>query len=277
MSYFKVLGIESEPFSTSPDPKFFYLSQSHNTALKRLEINIRLRRGLCLVLGDIGTGKTTLSRALLQSFQNEENFIFHIILDPGFESPHDFLLNLAKVFNLEPGLKTVADLKEGLKKYLFQKGAVENKTVVLMIDEGQKLSAENLEVLRTLLNYETNDYKLIQIVILAQIELIPTIIKIRNLVDRIALKYMINPLNEDEIKAMVEFRLKQAGYNNPVNLFTDEALRLVYEQTQGYPRKTSMLCHEALKAIVMQDLSVVDGEIIRGLSLIGKELSYEGK
>jgi len=164
-----------------------------------------------------------------------------------------------------------------LKKYLFQKGAVENKTVVLIIDEGQKISAENLEVLRTLLNYETNEYKLIQLVILAQIELIPMIIKSRNLVDRIALKYMINPLNEEEIKEMVEFRLKQAGYNNSVNLFTDEALKLVYEQTQGYPRRTSMLCHEALKAIVMNDLSVVDGEIIKGLTLIGKELSYEAK
>jgi len=86
MSYYKVLGLEAEPFSSSPDPNFFYLSTRHNTALKRLEINIRLRRGLSLILGDIGTGKTTLSRALLQAFQNEDDFIFHIILDPGFES-----------------------------------------------------------------------------------------------------------------------------------------------------------------------------------------------
>ncbi|MFH0827572.1 MAG: AAA family ATPase, partial [Candidatus Omnitrophota bacterium] len=232
-------------------------------------------RGLSLILGDIGTGKTTLSRALLQAFRNEDDFIFHIILDPGFESQFEFLANLAEIFNLEPGLKSVSEFKDGLKKYLFQKGAEEGKTVILIIDEGQKISEENLEVLRTLLNYETNEYKLLQLVIMAQIEFIPVITKIRNFMDRISLKYMINPLDEAEIKEMVGFRLKQAGYNNPVSLFTDEALKQVYEKTQGYPRRTAMLCHEALKAIVMKDLSVVNGEIIRELT--GKELIYERK
>jgi general secretion pathway protein A len=276
MSYYKVLGLETEPFSTSPDPNFFYLSQSHNTALKRLEINLRLRRGLSLILGDIGTGKTTLSRTLLQTFQNEDDFIFHIILDPGFESPCEFLLNLAKIFDLPSQFKTVSEFKGALKKYLFQTGVEENKTVVLIIDEGQKISGENLEVLRTLLNYETNEYKLIQLVIMAQIEFIPIVTKIRNFMDRVALKYTINPLDEDEIKEMVEFRLKQAGYNkHPFKLFTDGALKLIYEQTQGYPRRIAMLCHEALKAIVMKDKAMVDEEIIRGL--IGKELINERK
>lgn len=275
MSYFKVLGLETEPFSTSPDPNFFYLSGSHNTALKRLEINIRLRRGLSLILGDIGTGKTTLSRTLLQAFQNEDDFIFHIILDPGFESQYEFLISLAKIFNLETEFITASQFKESLKKYLFQKGVEEDKTVVLIIDEGQKISEENLEVLRTLLNYETNEYKLVQLVIMAQIEFIPTITKVRNLMDRITLKYTINPLDETEIKEMVNFRLKQAGYNKPANLFTDQALRLIYEQTQGYPRRIAMLCHEALKAIVMKDSSVVDEGIIRGL--VGRELIYERK
>ncbi len=275
MSYFKSLGLETEPFSTSPDPNFFYLSSSHDTALKRLEINIRLRRGLSLILGDSGTGKTTLSRTLLQAFQNEDDFIFHIILDPGFESQYEFLISLAKIFNLETKFTTASEFKESLKKYLFQKGVEEDKTVVLIIDEGQKISEENLEVLRTLLNYETNEYKLIQLVIMAQIEFIPTITKVRNLMDRITLKYTINPLDEAEIKEMVEFRLKQAGYNKQANLFTDQALKLIHEQTQGYPRRIAMLCHEALKAIVMKDASVVDEEIIRGL--VGRELSYERK
>ena len=267
MSYFKVLGLEKEPFSTSPDPEFFYRSTSHNTALKRLEIAIRLRRGLCLILGDVGTGKTTLSRTLLKTFQDENDFIFHMILDPSYKSEFQFLLSLIKMFNIVPGFKSTLDFKEALEKYLFQKGVNENKTIVLLIDEGQKLTPENLEALRTLLNYETNEYKLLQLVIMAQIELLPRINRIRNFMDRVVLKYTINPLDETETKEIIEFRLKQAGYNHENSLFTDGAIRLIYAQTQGYPRRIAMLCHDALETAVMRETSMVDEEIINSLIL----------
>jgi len=267
MSYYKVLGLEKEPFSSSPDPQFFYRSASHHSALKRLEIAIRLRRGLCLILGDIGTGKTTLSRALLQTFRDENDFIFHMILNPSYKSEYQFLLSLVKMFNIVPTFKSTLDFKEVLEKYLFQKGVEENKTIVLLIDEGQKLTPENLEVLRTLLNYETNEYKLLQLVIMAQIELLPRIKRIRNFMDRIVLKYTINPLDEIETKELIEFRLKQAGYNNQNSLFTDEAIRFLYQHTQGYPRRIALLCHDALETIVMKDRLVVDEEIINSLIL----------
>jgi general secretion pathway protein A len=265
MSYYKVLGLEREPFSTSPDPQFFYHSTSHNTVLKRLEISIRLRRGLCLVLGDVGTGKTTLSRTLLQTFKDDSDFIFHLILDPSFKSEFQFLFSLVKMFGIMPDFKSTLDFKEALEKHLFQKGVEENKTIVLLIDEGQKINQENLEVLRTLLNYETNEFKLLQLVIMAQVELLPRLKKIRNFMDRVALKYTINPLDENETKEMIEFRLEQAGYHNETNLFTDESIKMIYQQTQGYPRRISMLCHDALEAAVMKDCPVVDGQIVREL------------
>jgi len=266
MSYYKTLGLDREPFSTSPDPQFFYHSTSHNTALKRLEIAIRLRRGLCLILGDIGTGKTTLSRTLLQAFKDENDFIFHMILDPSFKSEFQFLFQLVKMFDIVPEFKSTLDFKEALEKYLFQKGVEENKTIILLIDEGQKITPENLEVLRTLLNYETNEYKLLQLVIMAQVELMPRITRIRNFMDRVALKYTINPLDEAETKEMIRFRLKTAGYNGLRNLFTDEAIKLIYQQTQGYPRKISMLCHDALETLIMKDSEIVDVEIINSLT-----------
>jgi len=265
MSYFTVLGLQKEPFSTSPDPAFFYHSHAHESALKRLEIAIRLRRGLSVIMGDVGTGKTTLSRTLLQLFDNDDGFIFHIILDPNYKSEFQFLTSLVKMFGIEPVFKSSLDYKEAIEKYLFKKGAEENKTIVLLIDEGQKLTPDHLEILRILLNYETNEYKLLQLVILAQIELLPKLRRIKNFMDRVALKYMINPLDEKETKEMIDFRLKQAGYNRETPLFTDEAAKLIYEHSGGYPRKIALFCHDALEAIVMKEKDTVDTDVIQEL------------
>ena len=97
MSYYTELGLTKEPFSTSPDPAFFFRSSSHAQALARLEIAIRLRRGLSLILGEVGTGKTTLARTLLANFPQEDGFSFHIVLDPSFESEYQFLLHLSRI------------------------------------------------------------------------------------------------------------------------------------------------------------------------------------
>ncbi|MBI4707842.1 MAG: AAA family ATPase [Candidatus Omnitrophica bacterium] len=265
MSYYKVLGLEKEPFSTSPDPEFFYHSTSHYAALNRLEIAIRLRRGLCLILGDVGTGKTTLSRALLQAFKDEDNFIFHMILDPSHKTEYQFLQGLVKMFGIDTSFNSTIDFKEALEKYLFQKGVEEKKNIVLLIDEGQKINLENLEVLRTLLNFETNEYKLLQVVIMAQMELIPRIKKVRNFLDRVVLKYTINPLDEKETRELIDFRLHQAGYSGHKNLFNDDAVRLIYQQSKGYPRRICMLCHDALVTAVMQKRLVIDADLIMGL------------
>jgi len=262
MSYYEALNLKSEPFSTSPDPRFFYPSPSHNAALKRLEIAIRLRRGLNVILGDVGTGKTTLSRMLIQIFKDEPNFIFHMILDPSHKTEFQFLASLGKMFGVVPAFRSTLDYKEALEKHLFQKGVDENKTIVLLIDEGQKLTPTHLEILRTLLNYETNEFKLLQLIILSQIELLPKVRRIRNFMDRINLKYIINPLDEEETKAMIDFRLEQAGYSSMEPLFTSGAIRHIYDHTQGYPRKISMLCHDALELAVMHNRRTIDETMI---------------
>lgn len=263
MSYYEVLNLNKEPFSTSPDPDFFYHSSAHNTALQRLEIAIRLRRGLSLILGDVGTGKTTLSRILIQLFGREDNFVFHMMLDPSYKSEFQFLYSLTKMFNVIPTFRSTLDYKEAIERYLFQKGVDENKTIVLIIDEGQKLTPTFLEILRTLLNYETNEYKLLQLVILAQMEILPRIKRIKNFYDRIILKYIINPLDENETREMIDFRLCQAGVGPSAKLFTDEAIRAIYEKSLGYPRKVSILCHNALESLVMHDKRAVDADLIK--------------
>ena len=265
MGYYEVLNLNREPFSTSPDPAFLYRSSAHNSVLKRLEIAIRLKRGLSLILGDVGTGKTTLSRALLQEFSNDEDFIFHMILDPTYNSEFQFLETLVKMFRITPDARTTHDYKEEIEKYLFKKGVDEHKTIVLLIDEGQKLGTNFLEVLRTLLNYETNEYKLLQLVIMSQMELLPRIKKIKNFYDRVALKYTINPLDINETEELINFRLRQAGLPAARKLFTPEAMRLIFEESQGYPRKISILCHTALEELIIHSKDTVDADVIESL------------
>lgn len=269
MSYYSALGLSREPFSTSPDPDFFYhaaavpYSTSHHTALRRLEIAVRLRRGLSLITGDVGTGKTTLLRALIREFKDDEDILFHMMLDAAYESAADFLARLAGMFGVMPCNAVPPELKDAIEKYLFQKGVEESKIIVLLIDEGQKLSVENLELLRTLLNYETNEYKLLQLVIMAQVELLPRIRGMRNFFDRISLHYALMPLQEAETAAMIEYRLRQAGYARKERLFTGAAAGLIHAHTSGYPRRIIKLCHEALKFIIMHDMPVVDDGVIR--------------
>ncbi len=265
MSYYQILGLEKEPFSTSPDPEFFYQSQEHQAALTRLMIEIRLRRGLSVILGDVGTGKTTLSRKLFQMLREREDMLFFMILDPTYETEEVFLDSLLRTFQIQIDKThlSVLDMKEAIKKYLFQKGVQENKTIILLIDEAQKLNQQTLEILRVLLNYETNEFKLLQLVLLAQLELLPKIREMKNLMDRISMKYIINPLDDTETKEMIEFRIRQAGHRSNMPLFKDEAILEIYQNTQGYPRRISMLCHNTLKTLVMENKVVVDRDIVR--------------
>jgi len=273
MSYFKVLGFNKEPFSTSPDPEFFYLSKEHETALTNILIELRLKRGLSVILGDVGTGKTTLSRKLIQDLKEREDFIFHIILDPSFENEHLFLTSLLKNFeitisnetSLPPQFPTILSLRESLERFLFQKAVTENRTVTLIIDEAQKLSENSLEVLRVLLNYETNEFKLLQLVLLGQLELHSKIGNIPNFFDRISFKYTLNPLDFDETKEMIEFRIRQAGYTANMHLFLDDAIKEIYQYSRGYPRRITMFCHKALKNLVLKNKFVVDAELIKDL------------
>ncbi|MFH1189759.1 MAG: AAA family ATPase [Candidatus Omnitrophota bacterium] len=266
MSYFRILGFEKEPFSTSPDPYFFYLSKEHEAALTNILIELRLKRGLTVILGDVGTGKTTLSRKLIQELKGRDDFVFHIILDPSFESEYLFLTSLVRNFDIdasESPSPTILDLRESLEKFLFQKGVAENKIVTIIIDEAQKLNESSLEVLRVLLNYETNNFKLLQLVLLGQLELHSKIMTMPNFFDRISFKYTLNPLDFDETKEMIEFRIRQAGYKANMYLFLDDAVQEIHRYSHGYPRRITMLCHKALKSLVSQNKFAIDAAFIR--------------
>lgn len=275
MSYYKILGLEREPFSTSPDPEFFYQSREHKSALYRVRISIELKRGLSVILGDVGTGKTTLSRKLSQLLKAEPNIIVVMILNPMYETGEQFLSDMAERFHITVGAgedkaPNIMDYMKAIERFLFEKGVEERQTIVLLIDEAQKLVNPCLEILRSLLNYETNEYKILQLILMGQMELLPRLAQIKNLWDRISLKYIINPLEEEELNELIDFRLKQAGYVSRYPLFVDDAIRVIYDYSQGYPRKVAMLCHDALEYMVMHKKEAVTKEIVQ--ELIQREL-----
>ncbi len=267
MSYYRLLGFEKEPFSTSPDPNFLYLSREYDLALTNILIQLRLKRGLNLILGDVGVGKTTLSRKLITELKGREDFQVHMILNSNFENEKEFLYTLVDNFNVPFGRSyqdaTVSSLRNAFENFLLQQNLSERKTIVLIMDEAQKLSEDTLESLRILLNYETNEFKLIQIVLLGQLELCPKIMSMQNFYDRIDFKYTLNPLGFEETKELIEFRIRRAGYKGTEKLFLDEAIREIHYFTKGYPRGLIRKCHSCLRTLVMSKTKmVVDRELV---------------
>jgi len=269
MSYYKLLGFEKEPFSTSPDPNFFYLSKEHDSALTNVLIELCLKRGLTVILGDIGTGKTTLSRKLIHELRQRNEFIFYMILNPAFKTEHEFLSTLFYHLGIEVTRDlrdlSVPEMMNGIEKFLLQKAVNEGKTITLIIDEAQKVTECTLEALRVFLNFETNEYKLLQVVLLGQLELVPKIMELANFYDRISFKYVLNPFNLEETHKMIQFRLQRAGFVSPQPLFSPEAVEEIHRYTRGYPRRIAMICHKALKQLILLKKELVDTEIIKGL------------
>ena len=278
IGYYSLLGFEKEPFATSPDPGFFYPTKQHEMALTNLLIELRLRRGLSVIFGDVGTGKTTLSRKLLHELNKRGDMIFHMILDPAFSNENQFLASLVRNFSIKlpkgVDVKTadIVDLRDYIEKFLIQKTIEEDRTIILIIDEAQKLDYSTLEALRILLNFETNDHKLIQIVLLGQLELYAKVVNMSNFMDRISFKFTLNPLDVVETKELINFRIIKAGYKGEKKLFLDEALSEIYSNTKGYPRKINMLCHKTLKEIVMLDQEIADAALVK--EVIKKEQQW---
>jgi general secretion pathway protein A len=265
MEYFKLLELSREPFSNSPDPAFFYESAQHKDCLQKLEIALRLRRGLNVVTGEVGTGKTTLCRQLIQVLSGDPGVSACLLLDPDFPDPRAFL---AAVVQTVTGRASDDDkipaMKEHLKQYLFREGVEEDRTIALIVDEGQKMPPDCLETLRELLNFETNAHKLFQVVIFAQNEFADILDGLPNLADRINLFYRLGPLNFKDTRALIRQRIHLAGGSDALGtrLFSLPALWRIFRLSGGFPRKIVHLCHQCLLAMIIQNRTSVTRRMV---------------
>ena len=269
MEYYRLLNLDCEPFSNTPDPGLFFRSTGHAKCLQELEIAIRLHRGLCVVAGEVGTGKTTICRHLIRSMANEGAIEIQMILDPSFESADEILAVLNAMFNGRQQAEkcsTAAGHKEMIKDYLFRNGVGAQKTIVLLVDEGQKLFPAGVEIFRELLNFETNDQKLLQIVIFGQNEIDRILADHPNFADRVGLFHRLLPLSRKDTALFIDYRLERSGGNDPQKPrvhFTRRALSLIHKLTGGYPRKIINLCHNILLTLIIVGTFKVTPAIVR--------------
>ncbi|PKN77071.1 MAG: hypothetical protein CVU52_02060 [Deltaproteobacteria bacterium HGW-Deltaproteobacteria-10] len=259
MEYYSILNFKKEPFSNSPEPEFFFEAPKYISCLQKLELAVRLRRGLSVVIGDIGTGKTTLCRKLIQQLsfspKDSQTIETHLLLDPSFDNTIGFLQATSLMIGVPDfeGQENEWQLKEKIKNYLFNKGVNENKITVLIIDEGQKIPENCIEILREFLNYETNNFKLLQIIIFAQPEFKKVLKKYANLSDRVNYLYYLKNLNFKQMRAMIKYRITVASnFEKSFDIFTYWGMLAIYLATHGYPRKVVTLCHQVLLMMIIR-------------------------
>lgn len=242
--YTKYYGFNEKPFTLTPNPRFIYLSKHHKEAFAHLLYGINNHYGFIELIGEVGTGKTTVLRTLLSQL-NDDNYRSALIFNPCLTGV-ELLRSINHEFGLNSGSEYANELLEELNRFLLRENA-RGITVVLVIDEAQNLSPAILEQLRLISNLETEDDKLIQIVLAGQPELskILDLPELRQLNQRIAVRYRLRSMSMDESRTYIRHRMVVAGETGGV-YFSRTALTLIHLYTRGLPRLINNLCDRAL-------------------------------
>lgn len=265
-SFFK---LQTSPFGTSPDPRFLYMMPHTREALACLEYGISARKGFTVLTGEVGTGKTTLLRRALSSF-NGRRVSTAFVFNPRLE-PMDFLEFVLADFGIVAQTKTKSGMLLQLNRWLIERFRME-ETCVVVVDEAQNLSWELMEEIRLLTNLETSSEKLLQIVLSGQPELEEKLKhpSVRQLRQRVALWCRTQALSESQTHAYVGERLRIAGATRP--LFTLDALDLVHRYSRGIPRIINLLCEHALIVAYVEQVEEVSAQMVEG---VAQELELE--
>lgn len=257
--YEKFFYLKEKPFHITPDPRFLYLSNKHREAIDLLTYGVAEKKGFIMLTGEVGTGKTTLCRALLDKFPKRTESA--LILNPVL-SEHDLIKTVTDDF----GLKVEGSVKDHLDRLngFLLKNASAGVSSVVIIDESQDLSPSTLEMVRLLSNLETHKEKLLQIILVGQPELQEMLKgeELRQLNQRIIVRYHLDPLDHEETYGYIQNRLVIAGANGNVQ-FTAEAMSDIHEASGGIPRVINIVCDRALTAAYIEEMRVIGRELIK--------------
>ena len=260
LPYLAYFNLREEPFSTVPSPRYFFLTTAHGTALEKTAYVVGAKKGLAAVFGDTGTGKSSLARLLYQKFF-DSGFLVSLLTNPSYPTANSFLRTIAQEFGTPRMDKSFKGMLDIFKAFLFEQAVEEKKTVVLIIDEAQTLKPPLIELLRQLINFETNDMKLLQLVLFAQEELRDTLArpKLRNFRSRIAMASTLERLGLEELEAMLKFRWEVAS-GGAAHPFTPEAIQAIFEYSEGMPREANILADNALLLAFYQKQRQIERE-----------------
>ena len=257
--YLKYFNLTEQPFNMTPDPRFFYFSKKHEDALSNLLFGISERKGFITITGEIGTGKTTLCRLLLNRLDKKVKT--SLIFNPNLTTI-ELLQAINQDFGIESSSISKKELVDALNAFLL--GALKKgDNAVLIIDEAQNLTPECLEEVRMLSNLETDRDKLLQIILVGQPELRKKLEleRLKQLNQRIALRYHLEPFDPKETKSYILHRLKIADGDDKV-FFTQQAFDKIYEYSDGTPRLINLICDKLLLAAFVADTKTVSNQIV---------------
>jgi general secretion pathway protein A len=262
--YERHFGLKQRPFSIAPDPRYLFMSERHREALAHLLYGVQGGGGFVLLTGDVGAGKTTVCRCFLGQLPDRCNVAY--IFNPKL-TVEELLKSVCAEFRIPyrhegPGVPTVKDYVDALNQFLLRTHAVQQNNV-LIIDEAQNLSADVLEQLRLLTNLETNERKLLQIILIGQPELRAMLARpdMQQLAQRVIARYHLEALTEDETAHYVRHRLAVAGLRQ-VMPFDQRVMRRIFRYSNGVPRRINLLCDRALLGAYANGKSIVDSRIV---------------
>lgn len=261
--YYQYFGLSEAPFSIAVNPRYLYMSARHRDALAHLLYGVGAGGGFILLTGEVGTGKTTINRCLLEQLPPDTDVA--IILNPALNAI-ELLGSVCDELGIEydPEKATLKTLTDSLHSFLLENHA-RGRNTVLLIDEAQHLDFDVLEQIRLLTNLETNNEKLLQIVLIGQPELAQMLARpeLRQLNQRITARYNLEPLNLDETGAYIQHRLQVAGMSPERIIFTPSVVRGVYKSTRGIPRIINVLCDRMLMGAYGRNASRVDSSMLK--------------